>query len=130
MDDYLKNYKPCAECGCQMEKKAKKCSVCGSTKFGTYENKLLTDKEVRELFPEIPQRGLWYEIIDFSERDYGSDWGFYGFADGHHVENSGGLYSQIRKAGDAAREWKASEKLKRMRKPKGNTYGTGYMRQD
>lgn len=69
--------------------------------------RLLTKKEVEEQFPDIPQHGFWYELIDFSEREYGSDWGFYGFNDGEHIHNSGGMFTRIRDAGDAARVWKA-----------------------
>lgn len=73
--------------------------------------KLLSREEVQKLFPKIPQRGLWYEIIDFSDDDasYSNDWGFYGFLNGNMIHNSGNIESKIRKAGEAAREWKAQE---------------------
>lgn len=51
--------------------------------------------------------GLWYEIFDYSERDYGNDWGWKLYLDGKVVDSSGGgLYSTVRRAGDAAREAK------------------------
>jgi hypothetical protein len=143
MDNYLKDKKACAECGCQFEKKDKRCDVCGSTEFVDYDcNILLTPEQVKEQFPEIPQRGLWFEVIDFSEKEYSSSWGFYGFLNGQHVYSSGGAYSRISKAGDAAREWKVSEREKYFKRKnieldakigksmKKQTWGTGYMRQD
>lgn len=74
-------------------------------------SKLLSLKEVKEQFPRIPQKGLWYEIIDFSNDDatWSNDWGFYGFLHGNHIYNSGNAFSRIQKAGDAAREWKQQE---------------------
>ena len=56
---------------------------------------------------DVPKRGWWYEIIDFSDRDYGSDWGYYLYKDGERVYSSGGLWSRISQAGDEAREHKA-----------------------
>lgn len=73
--------------------------------------KLLSKEEVQKQFPKIPQRGLWYEIIDFSDDDasYSNDWGFYGFLNGNMIYNSGNIASKIHKAGDEAREWKQRE---------------------
>lgn len=58
----------------------------------------------------IPQKGWWYELIDFSERDYGSSWGYYLYHNGEKVYSSGGLWSRISSAGDAAREHKERAK--------------------
>lgn len=50
----------------------------------------------------IPKKGIWYEIYDFSDRDYGNDWGFILYFDGKEVERQSG-FSKIRQAGDVAR---------------------------
>lgn len=76
---------------------------------------LISDEEVKERFPKMPN-GLWYEIIDFSDKDYSSDWGFWGFLNRKHIYSSEGIYSRISKAGDAAREWKTEEINKRKKK--------------
>lgn len=73
-------------------------------------NKLLTDEEVRNTFPELPQRGLWFELADFSGRDYGNDWGFYGFKDGKNIFVSR-TYGDLSDAGEAARRWKVMESM-------------------
>lgn len=63
---------------------------------------------------EMPM-GVWYELIDFSERDYGSSWGFYGYIDRVKVHSSGGLWSKINLAGNAAIRWK-KEQIELMKK--------------
>lgn len=70
-------------------------------------SKLLSNEQVRHQFPRIPQKGIWYEIIDYSDDDalYSNGW-FYGFLNGKHIYESGNLYNKIRQAGDGARTWK------------------------
>lgn len=55
---------------------------------------------------DIPSKGYWYEMYDFSERDYGSNWGFILYKDGKEIHRASG-YSRIRRAGDEARKAKA-----------------------
>ena len=100
------------------------CDICGRTKSSSG-NLFTLDTVTQHIIDahgtpkieedpvdeRVPQKGLWYELIDFSERDYGSSWGFYGYKDGVKIYNSGGLWSKIRWAGDAAREWK-KEKMR------------------
>ena len=63
---------------------------------------------------EVPT-GIWYEIYDYSERDYGNDWGFTLYDNGKIVEKVKGIYSRIRQAGDAARE--AKKRYLKKKKP-------------
>ncbi|MHC4311273.1 MAG: hypothetical protein ACYSW3_02235 [Planctomycetota bacterium] len=50
--------------------------------------------------------GIWYEIYDYSERDYGNDWGFTLYDNGKIIKKVKGIYSSIRQAGNAARKAK------------------------
>jgi len=67
-------------------------------------NELLTKKEVSKQFPDVPNKGRWYELMDFAVGK-GNNFGFYGFVDGKHVILESG-YNRIYDAGEAAREWK------------------------
>jgi len=70
-------------------------------------NALATEKEVKDFYSDIPQTGLWFVVLDFSERDYSTHFGFYGFHNGKCVYCSGGSYGRhYGKVMDAAREWK------------------------
>lgn len=112
----------------QNEEQLWECDICGAT-HSTHGNPFTLDtvtqhvidkhatppipsEEEEPIGDDIPKYGYWYEIIDFSERDYGNDWGFYGYKDGKRVYSSGGIYSRIRLAGDAARDWKKEQMRK------------------
>jgi len=47
-------------------------------------------------------RGVWFELVDFSDRDYGSDWGYVLSYNGEMVSYQHG-FSRLANAGDAAR---------------------------
>lgn len=70
---------------------------------------MTTDEEldliIAEDGNEVPT-GIWYEIFDYSERDYGSDWGYKIYNNGKVVDEVKGAWSSIRSAGDAARKAK------------------------
>ena len=72
---------------------------------------LLSRQEVALQFPDIPLRGLWFEVVDFSPDDasWSNDWGFYGFLNGEMAYNSGNIASNMRGAYKAASEWKRGE---------------------
>ena len=53
---------------------------------------------------EMPM-GVWYELLDFSDRDYGSDWGYVLYLDRKEIARRSG-FSKIKQAGDAARKAK------------------------
>lgn len=97
---------------------------------------LVNSQDYRHLFPDLPQKGLWFEVIDFNEREYSSTYGWYGFHNGKCVYVCSGISSRFGPAIEAAKEWKQrvqarfQEDYQKRHPIKRNTWGTGSMRQD